>query len=182
MADAIDPEASKKKPPLKMLIVLGVVMLVEGLAIAGAFMLAGGPSDVEATTQGEDAESKENQPYEVIVISGKFQNTLSGQPFLYDAEIYITVKRKYALEMSDEGEEEPGIVPNMIAGMEARINSEVTTIFRRAQPAHLNEPDRQTIKRQLKAALNDLLGQDPDGEPYVLDVIVPNMTRFSTDI
>lgn len=166
-----NPEVPKKKIPLKMLIILGVVMLIEAIAIGGAFLLAGGPSDVEATAIADDPEAEMNQPVEVIVTSGKFQNTRSGQPFLYDTEIYITVKRKNQ-DLTNARKE----------AMQARIDSHITTIFRRAEPAHLNEPDRQTLKRQVKAAMNNLFGNDPDGEPFVLDVIVPNMKRFSTDL
>lgn len=171
MPDGAEAEQPAKKFNLKMAIVLGVVMLLEGLAIGVAFWIVGGPSEVEATTAVNDPEAEQNRPTELLVTAGKFQNTRTGQPFLYDTEIKITVKSKHekaALALIDSNE--------------GKISDRVTTIFRRAEPAHLNEPERQTLKRQLKATLNDLMGTTPDGDTFVLEVIIPNMKQYSTDI
>ena len=161
----------EKKFPMKMLIILGVALVIEAAAFIVVIMLSGGPSDVQASDAIEDEQAKLNAPAEVPVIAQKFQNTRSGQPFLYDTEIYITVKKKH---------EE--LITEKVAQSQALIGDQITTIFRRAEPAHLNEPDRQTLKRQVHAALDDLLGTDPDGEKFILEVIIPTMKRFSTDI
>ncbi|MEM6392312.1 MAG: flagellar basal body-associated FliL family protein [Planctomycetota bacterium] len=171
MPEGAEGEQPKKKFPLKMAIVLAAVMIVEGLAIGIAFWVAGGPSEVEATTAFDDPEAEENRPTILLVTSGKYQNTRSGQPFLYDTEIQVSVKNKHA-----------DLVQEKVTNLEPMISDRVVTIFRRAEPAHLNEPERQTLKRQLKATLNDILGNSPDGEPFVIEVLISNMKQFSTDI
>ncbi|MEM1211521.1 MAG: flagellar basal body-associated FliL family protein [Planctomycetota bacterium] len=171
MPEGAEAEQPQKKFSLKMAVVLATVMLVEGLAIGIAFWVVGGPSEVEGTTAVDDAEAEENKPTILLVTAGKYQNTRSGQPFLYDTEIQISVKNKHSELVQDKVNE-----------LEPKISDRVVTIFRRAEPAHLNEPERQTLKRQLKATLNDILGNSPDGEPFVMEVLISNMKQFSTDI
>ncbi len=171
MADKDAQPEGKKKLPLKMFLVLAVVLLVEGAAISAAFMLAGGPSDVQATQNVADSEAEQNRAVECLVVTGKFQNTRSGQPYLYDTEVGVTVKQKHR-----------EVVEAKLAEMQLKIGDEVTTVFRRAQPAHLDEPDRKTISRQIHAALDRLLGEDADGEKYVIEVLIPRMRKYSSDI
>lgn len=169
-AQGAEGEAPKKGGK-KVIIIVAVAMVVEALVIAGVFMMNQGPSDVQALTELEDAEKDANRPVEILVAADKFQNTRSGKPFLFDTEVHVITKTKH---------EE--VVNEKIENMQSRISSDITTIFLRAEPAYLNEPERQTLTRQIKASLEERLGTDPDGENYVLDVVISRMKRFNADL
>lgn len=161
-------EAPSRKLPIKTLLVVLVALVVEGVAIAGVFLMSGGPSPVQADPMAGEVVAAGERPHEVLVIDGKFQNTRSGRPYLYDTEIYIVVKQKYVDEIEQRREQ-----------FQAAIRSEVTTIFRRAQPAHLHEHELATLTRQIRAAMEERFGYDPSGEPYVQDCFLAEFKEFS---
>lgn len=163
-------EAPKKKLPIKTAIVLVAVLLIEGAAISGAFMFAGGPEEAHADGAAHDEAAMAEQPVETLVISDKFQNTRTGRPYLYDTEIYVVTKAKHQAE-----------IEGRVETMKAQITTDVATIFRRAEPAHLLEPELSTLTRQVQAALNERLGHDEDGKPYVLEVLIKKCMQFRAD-
>jgi flagellar basal body-associated protein FliL len=176
MADEETPTEAppaKKRLPKKMLIVIAIVMVVEGVVIGGGAMLfAEKKPAVAAEGMKEDEQAQKLELVEVLLIGDKFQNTRQGaQAYLYDATIYVVVQRK------DQAYIEGEIEANM-----ARISEEVTEIFARAEPAQLREPEKLTLKRQIKARCEKRFGDDAEGEPYVRDIVISNWKRFSTDL
>lgn len=164
---------AKKKLPMKMIIILAVVMVVEGAIFgAGYFIFGDDPPSVQAEGLNTDDKAAEFELVEVLLIGDKFQNTRQGaQAYLYDATIYVVVQERHR-----------GIVETEIEDQMARISQEITEVFSRAEPAQLNEPDRLTLKRQILDRCKKRFGDDADGEPYVRDVVISNWKRFSTDL
>lgn len=163
---------AKKKLPMKMIIILAVVMVVEGVIFgAGYFIFGDKPPTVEAQGLDADAKAAEFELVEVLLIGDKFQNTRQGaQAYLYDATIYVVIQQRHRTHIEAEIEDQM-----------ARISQEITEVFSRAEPAQLNEPDRLTLKRQILDKCKERFG-DEDGEPYVRDVVISNWKRFSTDL
>ena len=165
--------AAKKKLPMKLIIIIAVVMIVEG-ALFGAiyFVFGEKPPAVSAQTKlEEDAQAEKLDEVEVLLIGDKFQNTRQGaQSYLYDATIYVVVLRRDQEFIQKQIEENPG-----------RISEEITEIFARAEPAQLNEPDKLTLKRQIKERCEKRFGRDEEQKPYVRDVVISNWKRFSAD-
>lgn len=168
-----DQAPAKKKLPMKMLIILAVVMVAEGLIFgAGYFIFGDKPPTVQAEGLDTDDKAAEFELVEVLLIGDKFQNTRQGaQAYLYDATIYVVIQQRHRGTIEIEIEEQV-----------ARISQEVTEVFARAEPAQLNEPDRLTLKRQILDKCKNRFGDDADGEPYVRDVVISNWKRFSTDL
>lgn len=164
---------AKKKLPMKMLIILAVVMVVEGAIFgAGYFLFGDEPPTVQAEGLKPDEKAAQFEQVEVLLVGDKFQNTRQGtQAYLYDATIYVLVQQRYRERIEEE------IEKNI-----HRISQEVTEVFARAEPAQLNEPDRLTLKRQILDKCQGRFGDDPDGEPYVRSVVISNWKRFSTDM
>ncbi|MGB0766205.1 MAG: flagellar basal body-associated FliL family protein [Phycisphaeraceae bacterium] len=164
---------AKKKLPVKLIVILAVVMVVEGaIFAAGYFIFGDKPPAAMAEGLEVDAKAAEFEPVEVLLIGDKFQNTRQGaQAYLYDATIYVVVQQRHRGTIEAEIEEQM-----------ARISQEVTEVFARAEPAQLNEPDRLTLKRQILEKVEKRFGEDADGEPYVKDVVISNWKRFSTDL
>ncbi|MEX2672959.1 MAG: hypothetical protein WD294_12715 [Phycisphaeraceae bacterium] len=169
-----DPQTEEKPKggfSIKTLLVLVVILALEGAAISAVFLLSGGPEDARAQGAAEDAAALAEEPVEVLVIADKFQNTRTGRSYLYDAEIYIVTQRRYR-----------DSIEKSIDSMDAQLTSDVATIFRRAEPAHLLEPELATLTRQLEAAMNRRIGQDEAGEPLVQEVLVRKLMRFRGDM
>lgn len=175
-------EGGKKKLPIMTIAVIAVVMVVEAAVLGGLFMVVGGgPETAQAEENAEDPLAEEEELVEVLLIADKFQNSRQGsQAYLYDTTIYVLVKRKNhgTPEEIEAGEGFDAMIEENLA----RIRSEVVGIFARAEPAHLNEPEHQTLRRQILERCQQRFGDDPDGEPYVQDVVISDWKRFSTDI
>ena len=176
MADEETNEAAaeggegKKGLPLAPIIVVAAVMVVEAIVLAAVFMFMGGPSEVQADTALPDELIALEEPADVLLIHTRFQNTSTGENFLYETEIYGRIKAKHAEKVEE-----------LVQAKIGSIKAECTRIFRKASFAHLNENDLATLKRQVKSALVPMFGDNPDGEPYLDDVIIAKVTRMAGD-
>jgi hypothetical protein len=169
---AATPEAdTKKKLPVKTAIVLAVALLIEGLAISGVFIFAGGPAPIQADASLPDELADQERQVEVLVIAEKFQNTRTGRSYLYDTEIYVIIRNK---DVDD--------IDKSIQGMQAQLSTEIATIYRRAEPSYMMEPDLATLTRQIGAVLTEKLGVDGDGEPFVMGTLIKKCIRIRADM
>ena len=164
-------EAPKKSLPIKTIIVLAGVVVVEAVAICGAFLIAGKPADVQAQGALPDAEADANRLVEELVLEKKFQNTKTGRTYVYDTQIYVVVKQKHREQ-----------VARYIEQMQAQIASDIATIFRRAEPTHLLEPTLGTLKRMIKASLDEKIGRDDEGHPIIQKVLITKFSQFRADL
>ncbi len=161
----------KKKLPLKTMIILATVLLIEAAAISGAFIFAGGPETIKADAElPEDLADKERQ-VEVLVIAEKFQNTRTGRSYLYDTEIYVIIRNKNV-----------DTVDASIQAMQAQLSTEIATIFRRAEPSYLMEPELATLTRQVGAVLIEKIGLDSENEVYVMGTLIKKCIRIRADM
>ena len=167
--DQAAPE--KKKLPVKTIAIVAAVLLVAAVAISAVFIFSGGPSEVKAEAMEDDPALLAEQPAEVLVIADKFQNTRVGRTLLYDTEVYIVVKNKHL-----------GDVEQTLDQMAASIKADIAAIFRRAEPAQLTEPELSTVRRQVKAALDQRLGRTQEGESLIQEVLIPKCTQFRADM
>ena len=159
-------DAPKRKFPIKTIIALAVVLLLEAGAVSVVFFIAGQPADVKAEGAKLD-KAKMEQPVEMLLVEDRFQNTRTGRAYLYDTEIYIVLARKHEKTLNQR-----------LESMKAQITTEIATIFRRAEPSHLLEPELSTLTRQIKAMLDEKIGYDEDGEPYVEEVLIRKCMQF----
>lgn len=164
------PDA-KKKLSIKTLIILVAVLLIEAVAISGAFMLAGGPEPIRADAGLSDELADQEREIEVLVVAEKFQNTRTGRSYLYDTEVYVIIRNKYAKE-----------VDASIQSMQAQLSTQIATIFRRAEPSYLMEPELATLTRQIGAVLIGKIGLDSDGESFVLGTLIKKCIRIRADM
>lgn len=160
----------KKKLPIKTILIVAAVLLIEAVAISAVFVFSGGPGEVKAQDMANDPALVAEQPAEVLVISDKFQNTRVGRTLLYDTEIYLVVKQKHRAEVEQTLEQ-----------LSASIKSDIAAIFRRAEPAQLTEPDLATVRRQVRSVLEERLGKNDQGESVIQEVLIPTCTQFRAD-
>ncbi|MEL6328641.1 MAG: hypothetical protein AAFR38_03185 [Planctomycetota bacterium] len=158
--------APQSKPglPLKMIVVVGGLMLVEAVAVMGimVFTAGGSTSAGELAIEGAEAADRE-QPVEVELTKGRFLNLSTGRAWQWQAEIYVRVRKKNVDKISSE-----------IERRRVEIDEGVSEIFARAQERHLREPGRETLKRQMLAFAVEVFGADSNGVPRVDEVMIVN--------
>jgi flagellar basal body-associated protein FliL len=162
----------KKKLPIKTFLILVAVLLIEAAAISLSFMFSGGPASVRANTAAETLAAQAQKLVEVQVANDRFQNVKTGRTYLYETEIYIVVKKKYQTKVEEK-----------VKDMAQEINTEISYIFRRAEPAHLIEPTLSTLTRQIHAKLDELLGPaEDDGKSMIEKVLISKCTQYRADL
>ena len=97
----------------------------------------------------------------------KFPNTRTGRTYVYDAEVYVVVQRKYQERL--EGQ---------VKNMSAQISEDIREIVSRADRATLNEPTLATVKRQIKNRLDERFGRDEQGKSIIEQIVVKKFTEF----
>src|SRR5687767_2355494 len=164
-------------------VMLGGVMFLEAIVLfAGFKMLSGGsgPKSAEGAelstadhVDGHDGDKKggkldRKKTVEVNVLDFKAPNKQSGRTFLYDVSIYVVTKAEFADK-----------VKTTITDREALIKDRIRTIIAQSDPEKLgggSEPGLETLRRQVKYQLDEIIGEEMVGE-----VLVPRCIPFRTD-
>lgn len=172
-------------------VLIGVVMIIEAIIIfAGVKMLGGGgpqtaigaeleePAHGEAGAHGEGdhgdgghgegAPIDRKKPVEVLVLEFRAPNKMSGRTFIYDVAIYAVTKGEFAEQ-----------VKTAVKDREASIKDRIRTIIAQSDPDKLgggSEPGLETLRRQVKHQLDELIG-----EKMIDEVLVPRCIPFRAD-
>lgn len=158
------PPAQHKGLPIKTILFVSVIMLLEAGGVYIFLRMTGRAPEVASATLMEDDQNQDT-PVEVQLITGTYTNMSTNQNWMWEIDIYLKVKRR--------NEE---LVNKTLERRKAEIAEGVGLIIRKAQHAHLKEPELLTIQRQLGALVEDIFGTDPDGEPRVERVIIAKCT------
>jgi flagellar basal body-associated protein FliL len=164
-------KASKTFSPLMTLLILAAVLCMQVGVVGAAYWMWGGAKPVKADAAAADKAAKAEQPVEIMIVEDKFQNTRTGRSYLYDTEVYIVAKQKHK-----------DFIKKRMKARKAQIVTEIATIIRRAEPSYFDEPELSTLTRQIRAALNRVLGKTEGGKSYIDQVLIKKMTEFRTDM
>jgi flagellar basal body-associated protein FliL len=167
MAEKNENQQKRSVSPLMTILALAVVLLAQVGVVGGAYWLWGGPSQVKADSAAADEAAKAQQPTEVLVVADRFQNTRSGRTYLYDTEIYIVTENQHEEHAKERFEKR-----------RAQVVTEIATIIRRDEPSYFKEPELSTLTRQVRAALNEVLGKTEEGETYIDKVLIKKMLKY----
>lgn len=170
-APAPAPE-KKKGLPIKTIIVVLVMLIVEGAGIVGVMTIMGKPSEVAAVGIEDDPSLELEKIVEIPVLHEKFTNSSQGRVWIWDTEVIVQVKQMHADEVKAQ-----------IKDKEALIRTGVSKIIAAAQHSYFNEPGRETLTRQIHDFLDqpDVIGTDPEGNPKIQDVLIPSCIGFPAD-
>jgi flagellar basal body-associated protein FliL len=175
----------------KLPVLLGGVMLIEAVVLFAGFKFIGGGSPRAAigaelaaeksAPAGGDAKGGEGEKggtaaavdpkssVEIPVVDFRAPNKLSGRTFLYDVSIYVVTKAEF--------EEK---VKATISARDALIKDRIRTIIAQSDPDKLgggsSEPGLETLRRQVKYQLDEIIG-----EGLISEVLVPRCIPFRTD-
>ena len=166
-------DSSSKKGGKKTIITIAVLLALEAVVIVGAMkMLGGGPTEASAEEVAHQVQlSEDDKIVELLVLEAQFANNKSGVTYLYPAEVYVQVKKRYSEKVKAEIEQ-----------FQNEIKAEVTAIWRTAEPQHFQEPKLENLTRKVYALLNERFGLDKDkSEPIVSKVVIVMSTGFRID-
>jgi flagellar basal body-associated protein FliL len=102
------------------------------------------------------------------VVSFKAPNKMSGRTYLYDVKIKAIVKTEFEDRVKDS-----------LSSNEGLIKDRIRTIIAESDPEKLGgakEPGLETLRRQVKHQLDDIVG-----EGMIDEVIVPSCIGFRAD-
>ncbi|MEX2213110.1 MAG: hypothetical protein WD768_03215 [Phycisphaeraceae bacterium] len=163
-------EPAKKKFPIKTLLILVGVLVLEIVTVLVAFALSGGPAPVQADHKAAQLANDNNKEVEELVVEDRFANSRRGDVYLYDTEIYLVVQKKHQT-----------LVQEKLKSESAQIHADIAGIFRRADPTFMNEDSLQTLTRQIKGVLDDRFGTDSDGKTKVQRILITRCTPYRID-
>lgn len=168
-------------------VLLGGVMLLQALVIVAGFKFFAGGSPKQAggaelaveegQATGHDAEAghgtsaakvDKKKSVEIQVLDFRAPNKQSGRTFLYDVTIFVVTKAEFEKQVKET-----------IAAREALIKDRVRTIIAQSDPEKLgggSEPGLETLRRQVKYQLDEIIG-----EGMIEEVLVPRCIPFRTD-
>ena len=167
-----EPQRTRHRSPARLIIVVGGILTVEAVVIIGAMMLLGGPPEVEAAEVPAVLEAPEDeQIVEILVLDAKLPNNKSGATYLYDTEIYVQVKKRYADEVAEE-----------LSQFRNEIKSEITAVWRTAEARHFQEPRLESLTRRIQSMLSDRFGVDQQhDEPIISKCVIVMGMGFRID-
>ena len=167
-----DGQRKRRTSPLRLVLVLGGILVVEAVVIIGAMMILGGPPNVEAAEVPAVMTAPEDERIvEILVIDAKLPNNKSGMTYLYDTEIYVQVKKRYSEQVAEE-----------LQQFRNEIKSEITAIWRTCDPRDFQEPKLQSLTRKVGALLTDRFGVDQQlSEPIMSKCVIVMGTGFRVD-
>ncbi|HEV7300464.1 MAG TPA: hypothetical protein VGN72_13940 [Tepidisphaeraceae bacterium] len=168
-------------------VMLGGIMLLEAVVLFAGFKFIGGGAPRSAAgaelvaVEGEHgaaagdghgggtgAAIDKRKAAEVQVLDIKAPNKLSGRTFLYDVSIFVSTRAEHQ-----------EAVQATIKEREALIKDRVRTIIAQSDPEKLgggSEPGLETLRRQVKYQLDEIVG-----EGLIDEVLVPRCIPYRTD-
>jgi flagellar basal body-associated protein FliL len=173
-------------------VLIGGVMIIEAAVLFAGFKFLGGTphvasgADFTTTDESTTADGKTNpegakpgegtatpaadkkEVVELKILDGRFPNKQTGRVFLYDVTIF-------AVTQASEQER----VAATIKQREALITDRVRTIIAQSDPEKLgggSEPGLETLRRQVKYRLDEIIGED-----VIQEVLVPRCIPLRTD-
>ena len=162
-AEAAAAETPKKSGMMKLIIVAGVVLVLEGATIGVTMMLSSGPKKVVAEAPTSAPAEAVVHDVEVKLVDARLPNSLGGRIFVYDLAVVVKVDEKNKVKMTE-----------LFAEREAETKDHIRTIIASSDPKALSEPGLETLRRQIAYQLEEILGKD--GKGMIKEVLIPKCT------
>jgi len=161
-------------------VLLGGAMLIEAVVLFAGFKfigggakpaagatvtLADGKSEGGDKADGAASDKGDKKTVEVQVLDFKAENKQSGRTFLYDLSIFVVAKSQFQEKVN-----------SAIKAHDALIQDRVRTIIAESDPEKLggSEPGLETLRRQIKYQLDEIVG---DG--VIDEVLVPRCIPYA---
>jgi len=158
----------KPKMSKKTLIIIAGVLILEGATIAIVKMLSGGPKPSEAAPPIEVTETAPSKEKAEIVLCSNMQvdNWVGGR-----SRTIVTLEVVLKTEKANQEALTAEITANA-----TQIKDRIRVLVGSAQPDNIRDPQLQVIKREIKAALSEII----DGSK-IDEILIPTWQSFIQD-
>ena len=166
------PETTAKKSPIKTVILVFGIVVIEAVAIIGFFKMTEPDPVSAAHNDGAIIEVDElDKIVELRVIDARLPNNKAGVTYLYDTQVWLQCKQRYADQVND-----------VLDRHRNEITAEVTAIWRTSDPRHFEEPKLENLTRKVSALIDARFGIDPElGQPFVTKSLIVMQPGFRID-
>jgi flagellar basal body-associated protein FliL len=163
-----EEQKKKSKLPLKTIIIILAVLLLEGGTITVFMAFKGGPKPAEGTNPIEGETKVEQKEFAEITLAESFSvdNYMGGKTRLV---ITMEVCAKVA---KDKEEEFGGIVESH----KTEIRDAIRTLVASAQPDQIKDPKLQVVKREIKTGVEKIVG-----EGVMQEILVSSWQSYTAD-
>lgn len=158
----------KAKLPLKTLIIIAAVLVLEGGLISMFWILKGGPAPAEATDPITQTEQNVNNNFAEVVMAKDFQvdNYMAGRTrMIVTIEVAAKVEGVNKEKLQKEVDEHSKEILNCI-----RI------LISSAQPDQIKDPRLEVIKRGIQKGVEEIVG-----EGIIQEILLPVWQTYITD-
>ena len=163
-----EEQKPKSKLPLKMIIIIGSVFLLEAGAVSLFWIMHGGPDPSDATISIEQTEEYSREGLAEVQLAESFQvdNYMKGSSTrtMVTLEVFATY-----LEGEDQANVEK--VSALVEKHSSEINDRIRTIVASAKPNDLTDPKLEVIKRIIKSEVGKIIGKD-----YIQEILLPKFS------
>lgn len=169
-----EEQKPKGKLPLKMIIVMGCVLLIEAGAVSLFWIMRGGPEPAEATAPIEDTQEYSREGLVEIQLAETFQvdNYMKGS----SARTMVTLE-VFATYLEGDGEtSNVEKVTGLVEKHRSEIRDRIRTIVASAKPNDLTDPNLEVIKRIIKSEVEKVIG-----EGYVQEILLPQWSPITVE-
>lgn len=163
------PAASAGKKKLKTILLVAGLLGLEGGGIFFATKMMYKPAEVQAeetSDQDKHMQTLKDQ-VELALPELSAYNKRDGRLFLYNLQVTIRVQ-------ADQKEQ----IEEVIKLRESTIMDRFNTVIRRADTKFLNEPELQTIRRQLQHELETIVGDDQ----VIEELLIPKFFQSPANV
>ena len=166
----VTPEEQKTKPklPLKTIIIILAVLLLEGGTITVFMVSKGGPTPAEGTNPIEGDTQVDLKEYAEVTLAESFNvdNYMGGKTRLV---ITMEVCAKVTKEKGDE-------FKGLVEAHKTEIKDTIRTLVASAQPDQIKDPKLQVIKREIQTSVEKIVG-----EGVIQEILVSSWQSYTAD-
>lgn len=163
-----EEQKPKSKLPLKMILIVGGVLLLEGAMVSMFWVMKGGPEPAEATSPIENTQEIPSKGFAEVVLAESFQvdNYMKGRTrTMVTLEVYARVEKKKFDELTELAE-----------AHSKELRDRIRTLVSSAQPNDLKDPNLEVIKRMIKDAVEKIIG-----EGFVNEILLPKWSSVTVE-
>lgn len=160
----------KKKLPIKTIGIVLALLIAEGVGVVAVLSMGGTPETVKGGELELIPIDELEMLGELLITHEKFPNHSSGRVWLWDVEVQVQIKEKNR-----------EYVENTLSERQAEIKTGVGRIIRTAHNNQLQEPNLETMTRQITQYLREVFGSSAEGEPRIEKVLLPQFVGFPAD-
>jgi flagellar basal body-associated protein FliL len=168
--EAPKPQEQKPKPklPLKTIIVILGVLLLEGGTVSIFMVMRGGPQQAGAT-----------DPIEGVATEPKIQRVEVAIAEDFSVDNYVSGRTRTVITLGISAKVDKShadLFKTYVTENQAEILDCIRNLISSASPDHLRDPLKQVVKRDLKAAIEQIVG-----EGYINEILLPSWQSYEAD-